>query len=128
MSQVLNGGAHTINHRIQNTSPSAEIISNAGEERETWLTDYNDIWKAAYGGNLPFGAAAKYLREAEKELGREKSLANFREFCKQDVKFLGKPAGALAKFAATCGSWTPQKKRNPEAERIERLQQASQVV
>ncbi len=130
--KVLNGGAPTIIHRIQNTSPSAEIISNAGngDERVTWLTPYNGIWKAAYGGNLPFKAAAKWLREAEKAIGRDQAIENFGEFCKQDVKFLGKPEAALSKFAATCGSWNPSKRKtlNPEAERIARLQRASQVV
>jgi phage replication O-like protein O len=131
--KVLNGGAPSIIHRIQNTSPSTEIISNAsevnGKGHETWLTDYNEIWKGKFGGNLPFGPAAKYLREAEKELGRELALQNFRAFCEaHDVQFIGKPAAALSKFAATCGAWTKRKKPSPDAIRLAKLQEASQAV
>ncbi len=110
-----------------------EEISREGEKRETWLTPFDKLWQDQFGAHLPFGQAANYLDPLVKEHSLAKTVAHFREWLPlQDPQYV-----SLARFAATFGSWDPEKvkqrqreknKSDPLAELVKANQEASKAI
>jgi hypothetical protein len=92
-----------------NTSPEGKMVGTSNG-RETWLTPYCEVWEAAYGGELPFGPAAKYLSDLQKKHGFAKVIEHFRNYCDAiEAQYVSSSGAALAKFHATFGSWATEK-------------------
>jgi len=73
----------------------------APSERVTWLTPYAKIWESAFGGELPYGEASRWLKRAEDRYGHEATLAHFAAYCKKTDA----PFASIHKFYSTFGSW-----------------------
>jgi phage replication O-like protein O len=112
----------------KNTNTSTTNSKKARKPRkakETWLTPFNDIWLGKFGGDMPFGVAAAVLKRLVDRHGHDTTIAHFTAF----VDHAEPDYVSLPRFESTFGSWKPRKEpKNPEAQRIARLQRASLVV
>ena len=66
-----------------------------------WLTPFADIWKKEYGGELPYGQAAKALAPVRKELGDAETLVRFEWYCRSTPGQYASPT----RFAAVHGQY-----------------------
>src|SRR5438105_4802464 len=87
------------------TPPLPGVRSPVG--RYTWLSAFAEVWKAAYGGDLPYKQAGQVLKNPVAELGADEVLGRWRSYCAKTQA----PYASVSKFAQTIGQWKVQATR-----------------
>lgn len=70
------------------TTPSGGQIAKPSKDQpplpkdgNSWLTEYDDIFHASFGGHLGFGRMGKVFKALEAEYGRAKTIEGWRVYC-----------------------------------------------
>lgn len=64
-------------------SPLPDKDKPASKSPDTWMTEFGTIWKARFGGELPFKKFARPLAKVVRDYGNEKALAGFTRYCRE---------------------------------------------
>lgn len=87
--------------RLADPAPPAPRAAPISNGRETWLTPFDAVWFAKYGGHLLFQAACRPLRDLIKAHGDELVLTHWQNYIQRtDGRF-----ASVHHFARTFGLW-----------------------
>lgn len=86
---------------------SPDVVELVSQGKAKWdVRPYLIIWKDAYGGYFPVDKAARPLKAAEKEHGREVVVGALKAYCKATVGIYA----SIHSFTSKIGIWMPKDK------------------
>ncbi|MDX2165695.1 MAG: replication protein [Deltaproteobacteria bacterium] len=105
-----NSSRHTDGQTENPPLPASPGDQNSDSRKVTWLTPFEDAWRAQYGGPMERGRHLKGLAAARRELGDAEALRRWRIYlAAEDGKF-----ARGGTFASTLAQWThPRAGRRP---------------
>jgi DNA-binding Lrp family transcriptional regulator len=91
--------------KLEATDPLREGVNPPVKDKITWLTPYNEVWKAKYQADMPFIKSAKPLQTLLKTFNEQEICRGLKKYLDAtDVQY-----ASIAGFASKAGAWIKSK-------------------